>query len=41
MAVFTADAENIEILLKSKDYTFYEMMRDGLGMDGLFTLNSK
>lgn len=42
MAVFIADAENVEIVMKSKDClskpTFYKMIRDGLSLDGLFTL---
>lgn len=42
MIMFIADAENMEILMKSKDCLnkpyFYKMIRDGLGADGLFTL---
>lgn len=43
LLVFVADAENVEILLKSKDClnkpdTFYNMIRDGISADGLFTL---
>lgn len=43
LIVFVTDAENAEIVLKSKDClnkppTFYKMVRDGLGVDGLFTL---
>lgn len=46
MCIFIADAENVEILMKSKDclnkpHTFYKMIRDGLGVDGLFTLDGK
>lgn len=42
LIVLITDAEDVEILLKSKDclnkpYTFYKMIRDGLGVDGLFT----
>lgn len=43
MMVFIADAEIIEILMKSKDClnkpsTFYKMIRDAISVDGLFTL---
>lgn len=43
MVIFIADAENVEILLKSKDclskpFLFYKNIRDGLGVNGLFTL---
>lgn len=43
LLVFIADAENVEILLKSKDClskpeTFYKTIKDGLGVDGLVTL---
>lgn len=43
MAIFITDAESAEILLKSKDclnkpHTFYKMIRDGISVDGLFTL---
>lgn len=43
MVVFIADAENIEIIMKSKDclnkpFTFYKMIRDAISADGLFTL---
>lgn len=42
LLVFVADAENVEILIKSKDClnkpeTFYKMIRDGISADGLFT----
>lgn len=42
LLVFIADAENVEILLKSKDClnkpdTFYKMIRDAISGDGLFT----
>lgn len=42
LAIFIADAENAEIVLKSKDCfnkpnVFYKMMRDGIGVDGLIT----
>lgn len=42
LAIFIADAENVEIILKSKDCfnkpnLFYKMMRDGIGVDGLIT----
>lgn len=45
LLVFIADAENIEILLKSKDClskpeTLYKTIKDGLGVDGLITLKS-
>lgn len=44
LLIFIADAENVEILLKSKDclnkpHTFYKMIRDGISGDGLFTLS--
>lgn len=43
LLVLITDAENAEILLKSKDClnkpkAFYKMLRDGLNVDGLFTL---
>lgn len=43
MVVFIADAENAEIVLKSKDclnkpYDFYKILRDALNVDGFFTL---
>lgn len=43
LLVFITDAENVEILLKSKDClskpeTFYKTIKDGLGVDGLVTL---
>lgn len=43
MVVFVADAENAEIVLKSKDclnkpYDFYKILRDALSVDGFFTL---
>lgn len=43
LLVFITDAENTEILLKSKDClgkpeTFYKTIKDGLGVDGLVTL---
>lgn len=42
LAIFVADAENVEIVLKSKDCfnkpnAFYKMMREGIGADGLIT----
>lgn len=42
LGIFIADAENVEIILKSKDCfnkpnLFYKMMRDGIGVDGLIT----
>lgn len=46
LIVLIVDAENVEIVLKSKDclnkpYTFYKMIRDALSVDGLFTLTGK
>lgn len=46
MVVFISDAENAGIVLKSKDClnkppSFYKAIRDGLQVDGLFTLESK
>lgn len=43
-AVFISDAENMEIVLKSKDCLdkpdfFYKVVRDFLRVDGLFTSN--
>lgn len=43
LIIYVTDAENAEIVLKSKNClnkpsTFYKMVRDGLGVDGLFTL---
>lgn len=43
LMVLIVDAENVEIVLKSKDclnkpHTFYKMIRDALSVDGLFTL---
>lgn len=42
--VFIADAENAEIILKSKDCLdkpelFYNFLRDTLGIDGILTSN--
>lgn len=44
MFVFIADAENMEIVLKSKDCLnkadfFYKAFRDALKVDGLITSN--
>lgn len=46
LLVYIVDAETVEIVLKSKyclnkPQTFYKMVRDGLGMDGLFTLSDE
>lgn len=46
MIVFISDAENAEIVLKSKDClnkpdSFYKIVRDGLKVDGLFTSKGK
>lgn len=46
MIVFISDAENAEIVLKSKDClnkadSFYKVVRDGLKVDGLFTSKGK
>lgn len=46
MVVFIADAENAEIVLKSKDclnkpYDFYKILRDALNVDGFFTLKGR
>lgn len=43
MVVFVSDAENVEIVLKSKDClnkpnSFYKIIRDAMQVDGLFTL---
>lgn len=43
MVVFISDAENTEIVLKSKDCLnkpeiFYKIIRDALQIDGFFTL---
>lgn len=43
MVVFISDAENVEIVLKSKDclnkpYSFYKIIRDAMQVDGFFTL---
>lgn len=44
MVVFVSDAENSEIVLKSKDclnkpHSFYKTVRDAMQIDGLFTLD--
>lgn len=44
LVVFITDAENVEIVMKSKDcinkpHTFYKIVQEGLGVDGLITLN--
>lgn len=46
LLVFISDVENAEIVLKSKDCLnkpnrFYKVIRDGLQVDGLFTLKGK
>lgn len=46
MVVFISDAENMEMVLKSKDCLnkpdiFYKRVRDGLKVDGLFTSKGK
>lgn len=46
MVVFIADAENAELVLKSKDclnkpHRFYKAIRDALNVDGFFTLKGK
>lgn len=43
MVVFVSDAENVEIVLKSKDclnkpHSFYKIIRDAMQIDGFFTL---
>lgn len=43
MVVFISDAENVEIIMKSKDClnkpnSFYKMIRDAMQVDGFFTL---
>lgn len=43
LVVFVSDAENIEIILKSKDClnkppSFYKIIRDAMQVDGYFTL---
>lgn len=43
--VFIADAENVEIIMKSKDCLTkpdaYKIVRDAIGSDGLFTSSGK
>lgn len=46
IVVFVSDAENAEIVLKSKDclnkpYDFYKILRDALSVDGFFTLKGE
>lgn len=46
MVIFIADAENAEIVLKSKDclnkpHDFYKSIRDALSIDGFFTLKGE
>lgn len=46
LIVFISDAENIEIVLKSKDClnkpdSFYKIIRDAMQCDGFFTLKGK
>lgn len=46
MIVFIFDAENAEIVLKSKDClnkpnSFYKIVRDAMQVDGLFTLKGE
>lgn len=46
MIVFISDAENVEIVLKSKDClnkpnSFYKIVRDAMQADGFFTLEGK
>ncbi|XP_031639856.1 cytochrome P450 4g15-like, partial [Contarinia nasturtii] len=46
LVVFITDAENVEIIMKSKDclnkpHTFYKMVKDGLGVDGLVTITGE
>lgn len=46
LTIFIVDAENVEIIMKSKDCLskpeeFYRQIRDGFGVDGLLTLKCR